>query len=124
MSINDDDAAAERFIYMAARSKNRITDDEPRQIAVYDPWMDAQTYSRREVEAMVANLKERPRFFMDQDNDCHWYIIPQERGDEWHKWKSIPDGDERGWTVPDWAKPIGESHTLVTFEDPEIFGDE
>jgi uncharacterized membrane-anchored protein YjiN (DUF445 family) len=43
-------------VYIASRSKNRITDDEARTIAVYDPWADTQSYSRRDMEAREKTL--------------------------------------------------------------------
>lgn len=38
------------------------------------------------------------KVFLDQDNDCHWYIIPVRMRDEWEAWKELewdhPDADQ------------------------------
>lgn len=63
-------------------------------------------------------MSEMERFFLGQDNDCHWYVIPDARRDEWHTWLNIPDDDERSWDAPEWAKPVGGAPGWVTFSDP------
>lgn len=60
------------------------------------------------------------RYFLDQDQDCHWYVIPVSHRVDWLNWNSQDPNDERYWTPPDFAKPLGGSHTLVTFENPVI----
>lgn len=47
------------------------------------------------------------KYFFDQDNDCHWFRIPAENRTEWDEWREIPDGDERGWIVPEFAIALG-----------------
>lgn len=61
-----------------------------------------------------------PRFFLDQDNDSHWFVVPCENEKQWEGWLSIPAGDERGWPAPPFAKAVGGSPRLVTFNNPEI----
>lgn len=60
------------------------------------------------------------RFFLAQDNDTHWYIVPADRIDDWREWLSIDSDDERAWEVPDFARPVSGSPIRVTFTDPEI----
>lgn len=60
------------------------------------------------------------RFFLAQDDDCHWYVVPSDRQAEWDAWRAIPTDDERSWTPPDFARQVGGSPTLVTFTDPVI----
>ena len=43
------------------------------------------------------------RFFLDQDQSSHWYIVPLSRKSEWDEWCEL-----------------GGSPTLVTFENPTI----
>lgn len=61
-----------------------------------------------------------PRYFLDQDNSSHWYIVPLDRKAEWEAWLAIDEDDEASWDAPEWAKSIGGSPTLVTFTDPRI----
>jgi len=59
------------------------------------------------------------RFFLAQDNDGHWYLIPVDRRAEWEAWTNIPSDDERSWESPEWATAIGGSPSQVTFTDPQ-----
>lgn len=60
------------------------------------------------------------RFYLTQDNDSHWYVVPVERQQEWDDWCAIDPDDERAWDAPDFAQQVGGSYTLVTFENPVI----
>lgn len=60
------------------------------------------------------------RYRLEQDNDCHWYVIPAARQQEWDDWLAIPSDDERAWEPPDFASALGGSYSLLTFTDPEI----
>lgn len=60
------------------------------------------------------------RFILARDNDCHWFVIPVARQQEWDEWCAIPEGDERGWDVPDFALEVGGSYSNVTFVNPVI----
>lgn len=62
-------------------------------------------------------MKDKQKYILGQDNSCHWYILPAEKGDEWMEWLSIDEDDERSWAVPDFAKAIDGWHRL-TFENP------
>lgn len=58
------------------------------------------------------------RFFLAQDDDCHWYLVPVDKREEWSEWREIPSDDERSWDVPDFATAIDGPH-LLTFTDPQ-----
>lgn len=60
------------------------------------------------------------RYMMAQDSDCHWYVIPVAKQQEWYDWCDIPTDDERAWTPPELAKETGGCYSLVTFTNPEI----
>lgn len=49
-------------------------------------------------------------FFVDQDNDCHWYLIESSKRKEWEKWKDIPDDNPESWDVPEFAKSINSPY--------------
>lgn len=34
---------------------------------------------------------DKKLFFVDQDNDCHWYLIESNKRKEWENWKDIPN---------------------------------
>ena len=46
---------------------------------------------------MIAPAANPPpeRFFLSQDGDCHWFIVPVAKRDEWYEWKEIDGDDER-----------------------------
>ncbi len=60
------------------------------------------------------------RFSLVQDRDCHWFVIPVARQQEWDAWCDLSEDDERAWDAPDFAKPTGGSYSLLTFTDPVI----
>lgn len=60
------------------------------------------------------------RFFLSQDNSCHWYIVPVDKRAEWDAWLEIPDDDERAWDAPEFAQRINCSPAWVTFENPKV----
>lgn len=62
---------------------------------------------------------EPPRFFLDQDNSCHWYLVPNDKAEEWVKWRDLPEEDETSWNEPEWAQRLGGSPSNVTFTDPK-----
>ena len=62
------------------------------------------------------------RYYLDTDNDSHWYVIPVKRRAEWSAWCEIPSDDERAWGAPDFAVPVNGSPTLVTFEKFRLDG--
>ncbi len=63
------------------------------------------------------------RYFLDTDNDSHWFIVPLYRRKEWEAFLEIPSEDERSWTVPTWAIEVGGSPTTVSFAEPELEGE-
>jgi len=54
----------------------------------------------------------KERFRLVQDDDCHWYVIPANRLEEWNEFL-MDAGD-----VPDFADPVGGAPFLVSFFDP------
>ena len=58
------------------------------------------------------------RFFLSQDNDSHWYIIPVDKRVEWNDWLELDEDDEPSWMVPEFAKAVGGNPSLITFTDP------
>lgn len=60
----------------------------------------------------------QPRFFLAQDDDSHWYLVPEQNRAEWEAWTNISKDDPASWNVPDFAKSIDGPHTL-TFADPQ-----
>lgn len=58
------------------------------------------------------------RYFLDCDDDAHYYLVPENKRDEWNAWRAIPSDDERSWDVPDFARRIN-NWTSITFIDPQ-----
>jgi hypothetical protein len=56
------------------------------------------------------------RYFLDQDDDTHWYVVPEERRREWEEW--LARTGEHAWDVPPWVSPIDRSVNCITFEKP------
>lgn len=66
---------------------------------------------------------DNTRYRLVQDNDCHWYLIPADKGEEWDEWCDIPDDDERSWDAPDFAQGLNGSPSAVTFDNPRTKDD-
>lgn len=59
-------------------------------------------------------------FYLTQDNDCHWYVVPAEKETEWSEFLELDPNDEASWDVPEWAEQVGGSPTLVKFKSYHI----
>lgn len=62
-------------------------------------------------------MYEEDRKRLAQDNDAHWYIIPEEKDIEWGEFLELDSDDPISWDVPEWAQQIDNPFT-VTFENP------
>lgn len=45
-------------------------------------------------------------FYIDNDDDGHWYIVPEEHREQWVVWRNLPCDDENSWDVPSFATQI------------------
>lgn len=59
------------------------------------------------------------KFFLDSDNDCHWYVVPDEKREAWDEWVDLDEDDPRGWTAPSWAERINGPVSQIRFSDWE-----
>lgn len=64
-------------------------------------------------------MRKKKRFFFDKDENCHWYLIPEEWRDEWNKLNDIEDA----WDLDEWQKfedcRLGGGITGYSFENPK-----
>ena len=60
------------------------------------------------------------RYMLVTDNDSHWYIIPTQHLVAWGTWTELNSELPESWNPPIWARPVGGSPTLVTFENPVV----
>lgn len=58
------------------------------------------------------------RYFLDQDNDCHWFLVEADKRAEWEAWLEIDSGDEKSWTPPNCAEELPGGPSDVIFENP------
>lgn len=59
--------------------------------------------------------KKAKEYVLVQDDDCHWYVIPDGRENEFDA--AILGEDPQ---VPDWAEEVGGSPTRVKFQNYTI----
>jgi len=57
------------------------------------------------------------RYFLDQDNSSHWYIVRADKREEWDTWTTLDEDDPEGWKVPSFAYSI-DGPNQVTFTSP------
>lgn len=58
------------------------------------------------------------KYYLDTDNDGHWYIIPVDCKKEFEDWRGLDPDDEKSWDVPKFAHSIGGNPNSVHFENP------
>lgn len=58
-------------------------------------------------------------YFLDNDNDGHWYIIPVRMRDEWITWLESVDDDDT-LEMPEGIVQLGGHPNLVEFHDYTI----
>lgn len=61
----------------------------------------------------------KQRYFLDVDNDCHWYLVKAEKAEEWEDWINLNSDDPKSWSVPDFALMIYGNPNRITFENPK-----
>lgn len=67
--------------------------------------------------ALVESAKTPERFFLDQDQDCRWYLVPVSLRGVWDAWCALDTQDEAAWEAPPGATMIDGPYT-TTFIDP------
>ena len=66
------------------------------------------------------NDKQPEQFFLDCDNDGHWYVVPVKLRAEWEKWNNTPYNESEPEEPPHGVQSVGGSPALVTFTHPII----
>ena len=77
--------------------------------------MDIEVLSNIEKPAQLAGEGENSEeyYILVQDQDSHWYVIPDLKQKEWQQWNESPNyGYE---DLPNWAKEVGGWYGLVKF---------
>lgn len=64
-------------------------------------------------------IEEHEGYYLSQDNDTHWYVIPVEYEDEWRDFLDLDSDDPSSWDTPEWAEAIGGSPSNVIFHSYE-----
>ena len=49
---------------------------------------------------------ETTHFFLDTCPLGLWYKVPEDKKEEWQKWKGIDLFHPDAWIVPNWAQPV------------------
>jgi hypothetical protein len=58
-------------------------------------------------------------FFLDSDDDGHWFLIQANKRKEWEKWREdVYTVDDFDITPPDYAEEIGGHPNMVEFINP------
>ena len=63
------------------------------------------------------------RFYLDQDDDSHWFLVPVDKKEEFSAYVEQFQSDDyydNELPLPEGVEQIGGSYTLVTFENPVI----
>lgn len=62
------------------------------------------------------------KYFLDRDNDGHWYMIATTDRESWQKWRELDtESDEFYARINDFDdERLGVSPSAVEFENPKI----
>ena len=61
-------------------------------------------------------MTNKQKFLLVNDDDGHWYIISEEKKQEFDAWLEIVysgDMDNEGYNQPEWAKPVDGPHSIL-----------
>lgn len=59
-------------------------------------------------------------YFLTQDNDGHWFVVPVEKQKDFDKWTEMDPDDPDSWDAPEYAKQVGGWPGLVKFKEFRI----
>ena len=62
-------------------------------------------------------MTNRKKYFLSQDNSCHWYAVLADKKKEWDEWANLDEEDEASWNVPDFASGIDSPSEVQFFLD-------
>lgn len=55
-------------------------------------------------------------YFLAQDHNCHWYIVPTELKEVWLDWLELDNDDENAWEEPEGVIRVNGDPSRVKFE--------
>jgi len=50
------------------------------------------------------NTNEDKWYILVSDDSGHYYVIPENKSEDWNKFLQIPEDDPLSWDVPEYAK--------------------
>lgn len=59
------------------------------------------------------------KFFLDQDNSSHWYVVDAAYRTEWEAWTNLSEDDEASWEPPAFAERLDGGPNRIEFTAPE-----
>lgn len=59
------------------------------------------------------------KYFFDQDDDCHWYLIDNDMRFEWFQWKELASDPTESLSTPYFAQALGCNPSRYVFENPD-----
>jgi len=56
------------------------------------------------------------KYYLDSDDDGHWYVVEWDKRYEFSNWVSLDSDNEESWTPPKFAIPI-DSPSSISFDN-------
>lgn len=56
------------------------------------------------------------QYFLDSDNDGHWYLVQAHKRNEWEDWLDLDEDDITAWDAPDFADRLPGPPNNIVFE--------
>jgi hypothetical protein len=76
---------------------------------------------RLSIECYNVDWNAMHRYFLSQDESCHWYIVRDDKRSEWEDWNNDPDDGFPPATI---AYSVGGWPGQITFEKPACWNEE
>lgn len=57
------------------------------------------------------------KYFLSQDDSCHWYLIPVSKRKEWEEWRNLSEDDPASWNTPNFTIGIDGPSNIEFYLD-------
>lgn len=105
---------------MSSRAQNPIGRAAEEIEAEWDLNNGATEDQVPQIASVIEENLDKGRYFLDQDQDSHWFAIPVSRRPDWDRWKALDQDDPKGWADPVYATALPGHPNRMTFCIPKF----
>ena len=64
-------------------------------------------------------MTKKQRYFLDEDESYHWYLVPVSMRATWDRWRDLDHDTEEAWDAPEGVTRLDGHPNGLTFEAPK-----